>query len=61
MDKQKDKESKEEKKLREKDIKGKLYFKAEWKGNGPKMPPSSAENLFTKEKSNKNRFHYNED
>jgi len=32
--------------------------KAEWKGNGPKMPPIKSENLFKKPKAHKNRLQY---
>ena len=38
---------------------GEIYVKAEWKGNGPKMPPMKSENLFKKAKVVKNRKQYN--
>ena len=40
------------------DVKGEIYVKAEWKGNGPKMPPLKSENLFKKAKVEKNRKWY---
>jgi hypothetical protein len=30
----------------ENDIKGLIYIKAEWKGEGPEMPPMRSENIF---------------
>ena len=44
-----------EKKAREVDITGEIYYKVEWKGNGPKMPPVKSENLFKTGKVEKNR------
>ena len=32
-----------------------MFVKAEWKGNGPHMPPIKHENLFRKPKAGKNR------
>lgn len=40
------------------DIRGKVYVKAVWQGNGPKMPPIKSENLFKSSKPHKNRIHY---
>lgn len=36
----------EEQKALESDVKGVLYVKAEWKGEGPEMPPMRSENVF---------------
>ncbi len=36
----------EEKKAIENDVKGVIYIKAEWKGEGPEMPPMRSENIF---------------
>ncbi len=44
--------------MRKDDIKGQLYVKAEWKGNGPFMPPIKSENQFKKPKKGKNRREY---
>lgn len=30
----------------EQDVKGLIYLKAEWKGEGPDMPPMRSENIF---------------
>jgi hypothetical protein len=48
----------EEKKLQMGDITGHVFVKAEWKNNGPLMPPIKSENLFKKPKSAKNRREY---
>ena len=40
------------------DVKGKIFVKAVWQGNGPKMPPVKSENLFKNSKSLKNRNTY---
>ena len=37
------------------DITGEMFIKAEWKNNGPTMPPIKSENLFKKPKCPKNR------
>jgi len=47
---------KEEKKRRDEEaakseIKGKIYVKTVWQGNGPAMPPIKSENLFKKQKA----------
>ena len=55
---QKQKEEQDEKTARDIDQKGEIYVKAEWKGNGPKMPPIKSENLFKKPKVHKNRKQY---
>jgi hypothetical protein len=47
-----DKEGKPAEKV---DIEGEIFVKAEWKNNGPVMPPIKSENLFKKPKSAKNR------
>jgi len=46
---------------KENDILGEVFIKAEWKGNGPKMPPIRSENLFKKEKLHKNRYKYTQE
>lgn len=51
----------EEKKLQESDVKGVLYVKAEWKGEGPEMPPMRSENVFRQSQPQKNRKHYSEE
>lgn len=43
------------------DVKGKIFVKAVWQGNGPKMPPIKSENLFKNMKPHKNRNQYTED
>lgn len=48
----------EEERLQRDDITGQVYVKAEWKGNGPIMPPVKSENLFKKPKKGKNRRDY---
>ena len=40
------------------DIKGEIFIKIEWKGDGPKMPPIRSENLFKKPMVHKNRKKY---
>lgn len=40
------KEEEEEAKARERDWKGLMYVKTEWKGEGPEMPPLRSENVF---------------
>lgn len=44
----------------ETDIKGEIFIKIEWKGDGPKMPPIRSENLFKKAMVHKNRKKYTE-
>ena len=39
-------EEDEEAKARERDWKGLMYVKTEWKGEGPEMPPLRSENVF---------------
>ena len=51
----------EEKKKKDSDIKGYIYIKAEWKGNGPKLPPIKSENLLRKHKVVKNRNQFTEE
>jgi hypothetical protein len=43
------------------DIKGVIYVKAVWHGNGPKMPPIKSENLFSNRKPGKNRNKYSDE
>lgn len=43
------------------DILGEIFIKAEWKGNGPKMPPIRSENLFKKPVIVKNRKKYSQE
>ena len=38
-----------------------IYIKAEWKGEGPRMPPMRSENLFKSGQAHKLRKEYNED
>ena len=47
-------------KRRKTDIAGEMFVKAEWKGNGPMMPPIKSENLFAKAQPPKNRLIYDE-
>lgn len=47
-----------EKKAFETDINGVMYIKAEWKGEGPEMPPMRSENLFKMRKAEKVRIPY---
>mmetsp|Transcript_36591 Transcript_36591/g.48037 ORF Transcript_36591/g.48037 Transcript_36591/m.48037 type:complete len:268 (+) Transcript_36591:315-1118(+) len=46
---------------KETDIRGEIFIKAEWKGNGPKMPPIRSENLFKKPIVHKNRREYSQE
>jgi len=50
-----EKKAKEEQLRKDQDILGEVFIKAEWKGNGPKMPPIRSENLFKKPLLHKNR------
>lgn len=43
---EKKKQAEDLKKARESDWKGLMYVKAEWKGEGPDMPPLRSENMF---------------
>ena len=43
------------------DYKGQIFVKAEWKGNGPKLPPIKSENLFKQTRIEKNRKRYDVD
>jgi hypothetical protein len=36
----------EEQKIRDSDVRGVIYVKTEWKGEGPEMPPMRQENVF---------------
>lgn len=36
----------EEQRLRDSDVRGVIYVKTEWKGEGPEMPPMRQENVF---------------
>ena len=47
-----------EKKAFDTDINGVMYIKAEWKGEGPEMPPMRSENLFKMRKAEKVRIPY---
>jgi hypothetical protein len=47
--------------LKDVDIGGEMYIKAEWKGAGPQMPPIKSENLFNKAAPPKNRMLYDEE
>ena len=49
-----------EARARETDVAGEIYYKVEWKGNGPKMPPVKSENLFKRGKVEKNRKEWDE-
>lgn len=40
---------------KDQDVRGQVYVKAEWKGNGPHMPPVKAENLFKRGQAPKNK------
>ncbi len=55
MEEQKKAKEREEQIKLNGDIKGHLFVKAEWKNNGPYMPPIKSENLFKKPKSAKLR------
>ena len=54
-------EEEEELKAREKDWKGFMYVKSEWKGEGPEMPPLRSENVFQTAQPLKNRKDYSEE
>jgi hypothetical protein len=43
------------------DINGVMYLKAEWKGEGPEMPPMRSENIFKQRKAEKVRLQYDEE
>jgi hypothetical protein len=45
----------------ENDINGLLYIKAEWKGEGPDMPPIRSENMFRQRRADKVRLDYSEE
>ena len=55
------KQEAEEKKAIDNDIKGLIYIKAEWKGEGPEMPPMRSENIFKQSQPQKIRKNYTED
>lgn len=38
-----------------------MYIKAEWKGEGPDMPPMRSENIFKQKKAEKVRLPYTEE
>jgi hypothetical protein len=38
-----------------------MYLKAEWKGEGPEMPPMRSENIFKQRKAEKVRLQYDEE
>jgi len=38
-----------------------MYLKAEWKGEGPDMPPLRSENIFKQKKAEKVRLPYTEE
>ena len=38
-----------------------MYIKAEWKGEGPDMPPMRSENIFKQRKAEKVRLPYTEE
>lgn len=46
MEEEQKKKEADDTKAQENDIKGHIYIKAEWKGEGPEMPPMRSENLF---------------
>jgi len=54
-------EGEEGKKEPQADIKGEVSAKAEWRGEGPEMPPVRAENLFKRQAVTKNRKEYTEE
>jgi hypothetical protein len=43
------------------DVNGVMYLKAEWKGEGPDMPPMRSENIFKQRKAEKVRLQYDEE
>jgi hypothetical protein len=49
------KKAEADKKAEDADIKGVVYTKAEWRGNGPKMPPVRSEHFFQQARAKKNR------
>ena len=51
----------EEGKVAQPDIRGFLYAKAEWRGEGPEMPPIKAENIFKRKGIKKDRKQYNQE
>jgi hypothetical protein len=59
-DMEKQKQQDDETEAKNTDVSGDLYVKAEWKNNGPRMPPIKSENLFKKAKIVKNRKVYND-
>ena len=61
MKRDQDEKDKKETKLQQNDISGSVYVKAEWKNNGPQMPPIKSENLFKKPAKVKNRREYTSD
>ena len=52
------KKAMQEDRKKDKDVRGQVYVKAEWKGNGPHMPPVKSENLFKRGQAPKNRNTY---
>lgn len=57
-DKEKEDRKKHEDLAAKTDVKGKIYVKTVWQGSGPHMPPIKSENLFKKQKAEKNRNKY---
>ena len=55
------KEKELEQKAIDADVNGVIYVKAEWKGEGPDMPPMRSENIFKQRKAMKVRQEYTED
>ena len=45
----------------ENDVNGLIYIKAEWKGEGPDMPPIRSENIFKQRRADKVRLEYSEE
>lgn len=60
-DEQKKKADEQERIALEADVKGLIYVKAEWKGDGPEMPPMRSENVFKQSQPQKLRKNYSEE
>lgn len=61
MEEEKKKEELLEQKANDNDVNGVMYVKAEWKGEGPDMPPMRSENIFKQRKAEKVRLPYTEE
>lgn len=51
----------QEQRAKDNDINGLIYIKAEWKGEGPEMPPIRSENMFKSSRADKVRLDYSEE